>query len=75
MLFAPEPLHEGLPLASEISKKGLNAFVIRYRISEQDATEDLAAAIAFVFRNAETTWLTPPDKLFFQESVKQDSVV
>jgi acetyl esterase/lipase len=47
-------LHEGFPLAWEISKKGLNAFVIRYRISEQKATEDLAAAIAYVFRNAET---------------------
>jgi len=47
-------LHEGFPLGREISKKGLNAFVIRYRISEQKATEDLAAAIAYVFRNAET---------------------
>jgi len=48
-------LHEGFPLALEISKKGYNAFVIRYRIgSEQRATEDLAAAIAYIFRNAET---------------------
>lgn len=47
-------LHEGLPLASEFSKKGLNAFVLRYRIGEQVGTEDLAAATAFVFRNAET---------------------
>ncbi len=47
-------LHEGFPLGRAISKKGLNAFVIRYRISEQKATEDLAAAIAYVFRNAET---------------------
>jgi hypothetical protein len=40
-------LHEGFPLALEISKKGYNAFVIRYRIgSEQWATEDLAATIA-----------------------------
>ena len=46
-------LHEGLPLASEISKRGLNAFVLRYRIGEQEGTEDLAAATAFVFRNAE----------------------
>ena len=47
-------LHEGFPLALEISKKGYNAFVIRYRIgSEQSATEDLAAAIAYIFRNAE----------------------
>jgi Esterase/lipase len=48
-------LHEGLPLASEISKKKLNAFVIRYRIgSEQWATEDLAQAIRFIFDNAST---------------------
>lgn len=47
-------LHEGFPLAEEISKKELNAFVIRYRIgSEQNATEDLAAAIDFIFSNAE----------------------
>jgi acetyl esterase/lipase len=46
-------LHEGFPLALEISKKKYNAFVIRYRIeSEQSATEDLAAAIASIFRNA-----------------------
>jgi hypothetical protein len=45
-------LHEGFPLAREISKKGLNAFVIRYRVGEQRATEDLAAAITYVFRNA-----------------------
>jgi len=47
-------LHEGFPLAWEISKQGLNAFVIRYRISEHAATEDLAAAIAYVLRNADT---------------------
>lgn len=47
-------LHEGFPLAWEISKKGLNAFVIRYRMSEQKATADLAAAIAYIFRNADT---------------------
>lgn len=46
-------LHDGLPLASEISKKGLNAFVLRYRLGEQEGTEDLAAATAFVFRKAE----------------------
>ncbi|MCM3902443.1 MAG: alpha/beta hydrolase [Pyrinomonadaceae bacterium] len=47
-------LHQGFPLAREISKKGLNAFVIRYRVGEQKATEDLAAGIAYVFRNAVT---------------------
>ena len=48
-------LHEGFPLAPRISELGFNAFVIRYRIgSERHATEDLAAAITYVFRNAET---------------------
>jgi len=48
-------LHEGFPLAQRISELGLNTFVIRYRIgSERYATEDLAAAIAHIFRNAET---------------------
>lgn len=48
-------LHEGFPLAQRISELGFNAFVIRYRIgSEQDATEDLAAAITYILRNAET---------------------
>ena len=48
-------LHEGFPLAQRISELGFNAFVIRYRIgSERHATEDLAAAITYVFRNAET---------------------
>lgn len=47
-------LHEGFPLALEISKKKYNAFVIRYRIgSQQKATEDLAAAITYIFENAE----------------------
>jgi acetyl esterase/lipase len=46
-------LHEGFPIALEISKKKYNAFVLRYRIeSEQSATEDLAAAITCIFRNA-----------------------
>jgi dienelactone hydrolase len=46
-------LHEGFPLAREISEKGLNAFVIRYRVDEQKATEDMAAAIAYIFKNAD----------------------
>ena len=53
-------LHEGFPLAWEISKKGLNAFVIRYRVSEQQATEDLAAAIGYIFQNAQTLGVSTP---------------
>lgn len=48
-------LHEGFPLALAISKKSYNALVIRYRTgSQQLATEDLAAAITYVFKNAAT---------------------
>lgn len=55
-------LHEGFPLALAISQKGYNAFVIRYRIgSEQAATEDLAAAIAYIFGNAETLEVSTQD--------------
>lgn len=55
-------LHEGFPLAKRISELGLNAFVIRYRIGgEQRATEDLAAAIAYVFRNAEALGVSSRD--------------
>jgi acetyl esterase/lipase len=47
-------LHEGFPYAVEISKRGYNAFVLRYRVGygEAVATEDLAAAISYIFRNA-----------------------
>lgn len=47
-------LHEGFPLALEISRKGYNALVIRYRIgSGRWATEDLAAAITYIMENAQ----------------------
>lgn len=55
-------LHEGFPLALEISRKKYNAFVIRYRIEgQQQATEDLAAAIAYIFRNAEALGVSTED--------------
>ncbi len=55
-------LHEGFPLALELSKKGYNAFVIRYRIgSGQWATEDLAAAISYIFSNAENLGVDTTD--------------
>jgi acetyl esterase/lipase len=49
-------LHEGFPYAAEISKKGYNVFVLKYRagIGGAAATQDLAAAISFVFRNAKS---------------------
>ena len=47
-------IHEGFPYAMEISKRGYNAFVVRYRtgLGERAATEDLAAAVSYLFRNA-----------------------
>ena len=47
-------LHEGFPYALELNKKGYNAFVLKYRVgSELRATEDLAAAISYIFENVE----------------------
>jgi acetyl esterase/lipase len=47
-------VHEGFPYAVEISKGGYNAFVLKYRAGRGGtiATQDLAAALAFIFRNA-----------------------
>jgi acetyl esterase/lipase len=47
-------LHEGFPYAVEISKRGYNAFVLKYRAGRGGtaATEDLAAALDYLFRNA-----------------------
>lgn len=53
-------LHEGFPLALEISEKSFNAFVIRYRIgSQRDATEDLAAAVSYIVKNAAALEVSP----------------
>ena len=48
-------VHEGFPYAAAISDAGYNAFVLRYRAGYGGAaaTEDLAAAISYIFRNAE----------------------
>jgi acetyl esterase/lipase len=47
-------LHEGFPYAAQISKSGYNVFVLKYRagIGGAAATQDLAAALAYIFRNA-----------------------
>jgi len=47
-------LHEGFPYAVEISNRGYNAFVLKYRVGRggSEATEDLAAALSFIWRNA-----------------------
>jgi acetyl esterase/lipase len=47
-------VHEGFPYAMEISRRGYNAFVVRYRagMGGRVATEDLAAAVSYIFKNA-----------------------
>jgi acetyl esterase/lipase len=49
-------VHEGFPHAAAISSRGYNAFVLRYRAGhgEAVATRDLAAAVSYIFRKAET---------------------
>lgn len=47
-------IHESLPHALELSRQGFNGFALQYRTGgAQVAYEDLAAAISFVFRNAD----------------------
>jgi acetyl esterase/lipase len=47
-------VHEGFPYAEAISGRGYNAFVLKYRVGYGGAaaTEDLAAALSYIFRNA-----------------------
>ena len=56
-------LHEGFPYAVEISKRGYNAFVLKYRAGRGGtaATEDLAAALSYIFRNARSLGVTTAD--------------
>jgi acetyl esterase/lipase len=48
-------VHEGFPYAAAISDAGYNAFVLKYRagVGGSAATEDLAAALSFIMRNAD----------------------
>lgn len=48
-------VHEGFPYAEAISRKGYNAFVLKYRVGRGGAaaTEDMAAAVTYIFRNAQ----------------------
>lgn len=62
-------LHEGFPVAIDISEQGYNVFVIRYRIGgERIACEDLAAAIAYIFENADTLKVNTKDYSLWGES-------
>jgi len=56
-------LHEGFPYAVEINKSGYNAFVLKYRAGSGAtiATQDLAAALTYIFRNAAALRVTTAD--------------
>jgi acetyl esterase/lipase len=56
-------LHEGFPYAVEISQRGFNAFVLKYRVGHggRTATEDMAAALSCIFRNAGSLGVTTAD--------------
>lgn len=47
-------VHEGFPYAAEISARGYNAFVLKYRAGHGGAvaTEGMAAALTYILRNA-----------------------
>jgi len=49
-------VHEGFPYAEAISRKGYNAFVLKYRagLGGTAATEDLAVAVSYILENAAT---------------------
>jgi acetyl esterase/lipase len=53
-------VHEGFPYAVEINNRGYNAFVLKYRVGDAGtpATKDLAAALSFIFRNADSLGVT-----------------
>ena len=47
-------IHESMPHALELSRRGYNAFALQYRTGGAEvACEDLAAALSFIFRNAD----------------------
>lgn len=47
-------IHESLPYALELSRKGYHGFALQYRTGGAEvACEDLAAAISFIFEHAE----------------------
>ena len=46
-------LHEGFPLAQDLSRRGYNALVLQYRTGgEARACEDMVAALAWIFAHA-----------------------
>lgn len=56
-------VHEGFPYAVEISNQGYNAFVLKYRAGYGGgvATQDMAAAISYIIRNAKALGVSTDD--------------
>ena len=56
-------VHEGFPYALEISNQGYNAFVLKYRAGRGGtiATTDLVAALAYIFKNADSLGVSTAD--------------
>ena len=55
-------VHEGFPYAIALSQKGYNTFVLQYRTGgERIASEDLAAALSYIFENAESLEVSTAD--------------
>lgn len=56
-------VHEGFPYAVDINKQGYNAFVLKYRAGHGGgvATQDLAAAITYIFENAAALGVSTED--------------
>jgi acetyl esterase/lipase len=56
-------VHEGFPYAAEISRRGYNAFVLRYRAGHGAAiaTQDLAVALSYIFENAKMLGVATSD--------------
>ena len=53
-------IHEGFPIALELNKSGFAAFVLNYRTgSQQNAVEDLAAALAWIHEHASELNINP----------------
>ena len=56
-------VHEGFPYAAEISARGFNAFVLKYRVGQggRVATEDMATALTYILRNASALEVSTDD--------------
>ena len=56
-------IHEGFPIALELSRVGYNAFVIQYSVDRgaQSAVEDLSAGIDYIFRHASELGVSTDD--------------